>query len=126
MDRDLLKNAEKYHKKLNKKKTWKKVVSVLGCMVVFCVTYALVLPAITQEEETFCQKTEHLHEDSCYAQVTTGAAEQMLICPISVEEAHVHDEYCYELQGGHAHADACFLREVGELHTGRRTGTCPQ
>ena len=54
MDQYLLKSAEKYHKKLHKKKAWKKVVSVLGCMVVFCVTYALVLPAITQADETFC------------------------------------------------------------------------
>lgn len=115
MDRELLKSAEKYRKKRYKKKTWKKVVSVLGCMVVFCVTYALVLPAITQEEETFCGMDEHLHEDSCYVRLSDTVVEETLICPILAEPAHVHDPSCYELQGGHTHGEDCFLREIGQL-----------
>lgn len=115
MDQNLLKSAEKYHKKLHKKKAWKKVVSVLGCMVVFCVTYALVLPAITQADETFCGMEEHLHEDRCYVQLSDTALEKTLICPIPAEPAHVHDSSCYELQGGHTHGEDCILREIGEL-----------
>lgn len=115
MDRELLKSAEKYRKKRYKKKTWKKVVSVLGCMVVFCVTYALVLPAITQEEETFCGMDEHRHEDSCYVRLSDTVVEETLICPILTEPAHVHDPSCYELQGGHTHGEDCVLREIGQL-----------
>ena len=40
----------------------------MACLVVFCTTYALILPVITLEQEYTCGMEEHIHTDSCYAQ----------------------------------------------------------
>lgn len=34
------------------KRNWKKIVGIMACIVVFCTTYALILPAITMEKGT--------------------------------------------------------------------------
>lgn len=73
-------------------KTWKKIVSALGCVVVFCTTYALILPAITMEETTYCAIEAHEHTDECY--------EKKLICGFGEEE-----------ESGHTHTDACYTEE---------------
>lgn len=114
MERELLQNAEKFHRKRHRRKRWQKVVSTLGCVVVFCVTYALVLPAVTQEKETFCGKQEHTHADSCYSKAVTDDGD-VLVCTLTEAEPHTHGEACYELQGDHTHTEACFLRERGAL-----------
>ncbi len=43
-------NGERYIKKRRFTKRWHKVLLVLSCVVVFCTTYALILPAITMEQ----------------------------------------------------------------------------
>ena len=48
------KMAEKFHMEYLRKKRWKKVVQAMGCLVVFCTTYALILPAINMEKEPVC------------------------------------------------------------------------
>lgn len=76
----------------NKKRSWKQIVSVLSCVVVFCTTYALILPAVTMSKDTYCQKEEHTHTEQCYK------SEEPL-CGLEegeTKEAHVHDESCYE------------------------------
>lgn len=45
-ERDLL-------EKKNRKSVWKKIVIALSCVVVFCTTYALILPAITLGNDLF-------------------------------------------------------------------------
>ncbi len=98
--------------KLNKnKKRWKKVVSVLIAIVVFCTTYALILPAITLDAETVCGLEEHTHTPSCYAM------KEALIC--SPEDyVHSHSEECYDENGEikcgevdyifHSHSEECY------------------
>ena len=50
-----------------RKKRWHKVVSCLAAVVVFCTTYALILPAITMTEEYICgYAEEHTHDESCF------------------------------------------------------------
>ena len=44
---NLLAEARQYRDHQRRRRFWKKIVSVLGCAVVFCTTYALILPAIT-------------------------------------------------------------------------------
>ena len=41
-------------KRKRRKKIWKRIVSAMMCLVVFCTTYMLILPAITKETDTFC------------------------------------------------------------------------
>ena len=115
MEHELLRNAEKFQKKRHKKKIWQRIISTLGCVVVFCVTYALVLPAITEEKATFCGKEEHIHEDACYTQTAGEIAERILICTLEEKVPHVHGDTCYALQEGHVHGESCFQKERGEL-----------
>lgn len=49
MKREALQGAEKYTKTRQWKKRWYRVMTCLACVVVFCTVYALILPAVTQE-----------------------------------------------------------------------------
>ena len=79
-----------YIKKLLKDKArlkkWKRITLALSCVVVFCVVYALTLPAITLEGKTICGMEEHTHTEECYQ-------DDKLICD---KEEHQHTEECYE------------------------------
>lgn len=50
MKQDVLQDADKYMKERRRKKWWHKVVISLAAIVVFCTTYALILPAVTLEK----------------------------------------------------------------------------
>ena len=62
-----------------KKRTWnkrrKRVLTALGCIVVFCTVYALMLPAVTMTGETFCG-LEHTHTLSCYSDPEADVEEE--------------------------------------------------
>ena len=79
-----------YIKKLLKDKArlkkWKRITLALSCVVVFCVVYALTLPAITLEGKTICGMEEHTHTEECYQ-------DDELVCG---KEEHQHTEDCYE------------------------------
>lgn len=79
-----------YIKKLLKDKArlkkWKRITLALSCVVVFCVVYALTLPAITLEGKTICGMEEHTHTEECYQ-------DDELVCG---KEEHQHSEDCYE------------------------------
>lgn len=47
---DVNNQAETYTREHRKKRRWRKVMTFLASVVVFCTTYALILPAITMEE----------------------------------------------------------------------------
>ena len=82
--------VSEYIKKLLKDKArlkkWKKITLALSCVVVFCVVYALTLPAIALEGKTICGMEEHTHTEECYQ-------DDKLICD---KEEHQHTEDCYE------------------------------
>ena len=46
---------------------WHRLVRIMACVVVFCTTYALILPAITAEKEYHCgiNDAEHTHDERC-------------------------------------------------------------
>lgn len=81
--------------KNRRRRLWTRIVSALGCVVVFCTVYALILPAITASAETFCGKEEHAHSDACY--------ERQLTCGMNESE----DSVAY----GHAHSSSCYQEE---------------
>ncbi|WP_290139024.1 SpaA isopeptide-forming pilin-related protein, partial [uncultured Dubosiella sp.] len=101
-------------KKTNKKRSWKQIVSILSCIVVFCTTYALILPAVTMSKETYCGKEEHTHTENCYVSETPLCGKE----EAEASEGHVHDETCYEevrnlicgLEESetHIHTDECY------------------
>ena len=69
---NLTQQAEVITQKATHRKRWQKVVSGLCAITVFVTTYALILPAITAESQTFCgYQEEHTHGDACYERVLT-------------------------------------------------------
>ena len=62
MKRDKHRNDSKSIRKIGKARR-RSIVQSLACLVVFCTTYALILPAITLERPTYCGIKEHTHSD---------------------------------------------------------------
>lgn len=69
MQKELLQKAERCLAGKRRFRTWRNVVCVLACVVAFCTTAALVLPAITMGN-TVCGLEEHIHTEGCYKQTT--------------------------------------------------------
>lgn len=115
-------------------RAWKKVVSALACVVVFCTTYAMILPAITLEKRFVCGGEEHTHTDNCYTRLATESRVKPICTPESLP-LHKHREDCVDECGKyvcgyadfivHEHDASCFdgdgnlwcpLREI-KAHT---------
>ena len=121
MDKLLLQDAEPYASAHRRKRCWYQVMTCLAAAVVFCTTYALILPAITLEKQ--CEIPEHTHTEACYTSVQGD-----LICTQSTEPQHTHTEECYqETQNlvcgmsestGHTHGAECY-DEAGNLICGQ-------
>ena len=114
MQRNHLPGAEVYTQQNHRRRIWQKVVGGLACVVVFCTTYALILPAITQEREVFCGQEEHIHEESCYEQTS---AKKELVCTYESLGVHSHSNNCYDADGNlicgldsiaHTHNSDCY------------------
>ena len=84
----ILRNKQRYSR-------WQKVVSCMAVIVVFCTTYALILPAITMTAT--CGLDEHTHTAVCYANDDT----LLWLCQQEEQETavHQHDETCYDENG---------------------------
>ena len=121
MKYDVLRGAEKYTKVHKRKRLRHRVVTVLAGVVVFCTTYALILPAITLEKQ--CDIPEHTHTDACYAQVTS-VEKRAPVCSAETLEIHRHTADCYDADGNptcgyadfvvHSHDSRCY-DETGNL-----------
>lgn len=128
-------NSVELTKSNKRKQVWYKVVSVLASVVVFCTTYALILPAITMSEQTFCGYVEHTHTELCYQceNIKTYA------CDAS---PHQHDENCYDSDGmlicdaadyfAHSHSEICYdddgqlICQLEEVESHQHTEDCYQ
>lgn len=73
-----------------KHRKWQSFIQFCAAIVVFCTTYAMILPAITWDKMLICEKQEHIHSESCCEQTEDG---DVLICEL---EEHTHDESCYD------------------------------
>ena len=121
MKYDVLRGAEKYTRVHKRKRLRHRVVTVLAGVVVFCTTYALILPAITLEKQ--CDIPEHTHTDACYAQVTS-VEKRVPVCSAETLEIHRHTADCYDADGNptcgyadfvvHSHDSRCY-DETGNL-----------
>ena len=132
----LLRNAEKYTLAHKRKRRWQRAVTALSGVVVFCTTYALILPAITMEKK--CEVPEHTHTEACYTQVTSREKSVLackveadvvvhqhdsacwdengsLVCTLPEIELHRHTDSCYTIPEVHTHGEACYTSERGEL-----------
>lgn len=125
MKQTVLPDEKKYTDGEQRKKRRRRIVTCLAAAVVFCTSYALILPAITMQKEP-CSIPEHTHTDACYTQVTAipeqteQAAEdpEALTCALAEDENHTHGLRCYgtwELTCGmqeHVHTEACMGAET--------------
>ncbi len=101
---------------------WKRAVASMACVVVFCTTYALILPALTLED-TGCGLEEHAHSQACYTQVTSVTHAET-VCSVKNLGLHTHTDSCYGRQGelvcgyadfaAHVHNADCY-DESGDL-----------
>lgn len=137
MKKDALQGAEKYTKAHQRKKRWYRVVTALAGVVVFCTTYALILPALTLEKQ--CDIPEHTHTDACYAQVTS-VEKRVPVCSAKTLEIHQHTADCYDSEGNltcgyadfvvHQHDSACYDENgnlwcpLPEIEAHEHTGSC--
>lgn len=123
----------------HRRKVWQRIVSTLICIVVFCTTYALILPAITMEGNAICGMVEHVHTDDCYLLENDGNSctavhthtqecydeSANLICGKADYALHTHDTNCYDENGTlicaleeltdqqeHIHTDECYTEGV--------------
>lgn len=104
--------------KLKNERFRRRLVSILSCIVVFCTTYALILPAVTLERDDivyYCGKEEHQHTDECYE-----SPKDRPLCGLKdgeMVDGHVHDESCYKTEmvldclEDHEHTDECYKEE---------------
>lgn len=134
---DALRDAEKYTKVHKRKRLRHRVVTVLAGVVVFCTTYALILPAITLEKQ--CDIPEHTHTDACYAQVKS-VEKRVPACSAKTLEIHRHTADCYDADGNltcgyadfvvHSHDSRCYDEKgslwcpLTEIEAHRHTADC--
>ena len=121
MQREERMNAEQYLLKKRRKSIWQRIVIALACVVVFCTTYALILPAITQERDVFCGLEAHTHTEDCYTQLPEAEVIQQICAP----EVHTHSDSCLDEEGvvicgqldyiAHIHNELCVDAD-GNLH----------
>lgn len=121
MKSDLIATIENYIAGWRHKQLWYKAVTCMAAVVVFCTTYALILPAITMEKD--CTLPEHTHTDECYSQVT-ALVTKTPICTVSAPNSHLHTADCFDADGAavcgfddpivHQHDENCYTAD-GEL-----------
>ncbi len=120
-------------KRSNRRRSWQGLVMVMACIVVFCTTYSLILPAITLEKgkKLTCTYEVHAHTDGCFNEngdLTCGKAdfvvhthdtycyaedETTLVCTLKEQAIHEHTGDCYE-SVPHEHNDSCYTEVRGE------------
>lgn len=133
MKEKLEQQASVYARTNRRRKRWHQIVTAMAAVVVFCTTYALILPAITLENEPTCGLEEHQHEEACYQTpqeilvCNPGLhshgpecldGQGFVICQNSEYLVHSHDELCYSRTGelicelpeaaAHVHTEACY------------------
>lgn len=117
MQQKLAQNVLRYKKDRSRSRVLRRAVIALACAVVFCTTYALILPAITMEKAAVCGLEAHTHSQECYRLPET-VKQTYLICSADTLGIHTHTETCYEESGKsvcgyadfllHTHNDSCF------------------
>lgn len=121
MKNAFLPDAKRYQRAHRRRRLWHRIVTALAAVVVFCTTYALILPAITLENNYICGQDEHQHGSDCFQTVQTEQFSTVLVC---VPEGHSHTADCFDAEGHlvcgladvvlHRHDEYCF-DEAGQL-----------
>ncbi len=101
MNNSTEKRAEGYSGKRVRRRRIYKITSILAILVVFCTTYALILPAITMDQDLYeCGMEEHIHTDECLEQVLICTIEEPAESETETVVYHTHTNECYTLIQG--------------------------
>lgn len=68
-------------------------VAGLCCAVAAATAYALTRPSLTMTQQTFCGQEAHTHDESCYETILICGQDEQL--PVEQPTPHVHTEDCY-------------------------------
>lgn len=119
LQKDALQGANRYLARNRHHRIWKKVVRVLACVVMFCTTYMLILPAITMGNTTYCGYEMHQHSPECYEKMSEWD-ESVLTCGL---EEHTHELSCYSNPEADVESPEIWQQSVSgvELTGNRRT-----
>ena len=134
MGRNLMAQIAKYLSSQKRRKVGYWVLFGLSAVVVFCTTYALILPAITISNELLCGMEAHTHSESCWS-LQPSEPKVELICEDWKEADivyHRHGSFCYDGEGrlicpleereAHVHGEGCYIEEreliCGQEETG--------
>ena len=110
MQDDLLEQARSRAAAQTKRKKWRVWVAGLCCAVAAATAYALTRPALTMTQQTFCGQEAHTHDESCYETILICGQDEQL--PVEQPTPHVHTEDCYA-----AHLVLVCGQEESEEHT---------
>lgn len=116
MKNEMVQAVERVGRSYRRRKWWHRAVSMLTAVVVFCTTYALILPALTLEGRAICGIEAHEHVEGCFSHRRV----QTLTC--GQPGIHSHTEGCYDAEGTlscplpeineHIHDDTCVVRDT--------------
>ena len=119
MNHDAITRAQQIKRKHRVKSKLQKIAVVLACVVVFCTTYAMILPNMTTKVETYCHLQEHIHVRECYRRVSSLV--MTLDCQEYLHIPHAHSKECEDEEGNlvcgqaefyaHSHGDTCYDAE---------------
>ena len=112
-----LQNAQAYIKRSKHRSIWNKFVRAVAGVVVFCTTYALILPAITLETTDALCGLDHVHDDTCFVG-DPAAAPAVPVPDLEGRTIHSHNEFCFDSAGNlicpipelteHRHTEQCY------------------
>ncbi len=108
MRQKLLSEAAELLVKNRRRRVWTKAVGCMAAVVVFCTTYALILPALTMEKDTVCGYVEHIHTEECYQPGAMDASDGNAVKAVSDGNALEGDEGTYCGIHAHQHTTECF------------------
>ena len=118
MNQVLLNKAIKLDIERKRRQWWHRIVQTMVAIVVFCTTYALILPAITMEREAVCGMESHEHGADCYVLQDQPLPVCTFTAPEGAVLLHTHDAGCStedcELwctlpeRSAHIHGDGCY------------------
>ena len=103
--------VRQYHRARHQRVRACAALTVLALVVSMGTGLALIKPAATMENTTYCGLEAHIHNEECY--------EPALICTDEDREGHTHEEACWaypcglEETEGHTHHDECYSLGCG-------------
>lgn len=92
-------DTKKYTKENRRRRVWRRILSAMASIVVFCTTYALILPAITLEGQPSPEPTEVIVQNQPEQETTAPTEEALPTIPetpgggtVSADEAESEDD----------------------------------